>query len=232
MVAGVDVSGRTVGRTALAWLAGLPGGQPRLRDRPREEGLNRTHGDRNLIDALSEGRPQVVALDAPLALPHPVTCVEPSCGICFPASGPAPSYGRRQLEEPKRWRELSPGMKGPMPSAMIAAIGYRAIYLRRAIQREGFAVIETWPMGVYRMLAPEPVGSTSAPTLDDAARRAILAKVVAGLDGSEAGAWSRDQLDAVAAAYAAWCWAENTAHAVTGLAGEGEIWVPTASAAA
>ena len=229
-MAGVDLSGRTRGRTALAWLVGAPGEQPQLSDTPREHGFTQKHGDRNLIDALLDRSPTAIALDAPLELPHPVECTEGDCAVCFPESGGSPSYSCRELERRQPWIALSPGMKGPMPSVLLAGISFRAIYLRRALQRHGLRVIETWPMGVY--LAPQATGSTTAPTLDNAARRAILAKVVAGLSGPDADGWSTDQLDAVGAAYAGWCWAEGTAHAVTGLEGEGEIWVPGLSAAA
>jgi predicted RNase H-like nuclease len=45
---------------------------------------------------------------------------------------------------------------------------------------------------------------------------------------------SRDQLDAVAAAYAAWCHETRRAHAVTvsGFEDEGAIWIPASPAQA
>jgi predicted nuclease with RNAse H fold len=227
LVAGVDVSGRSVGKTALAWLTGTSARMPTLVERPRDYGLNKKNGDDNLVRLITERAPVVVALDAPLGLPHPVTCRDPECIECFPSSGEAARYGRRRLEEPHRWTQLVPGMKGPMPSVMISAIAFRAIYLRRSLERHSIRVIETWPMGVYRILSRQDQHSAVAGGLGDDARAAILAAHVGGLDAAQASSRSRDSLDAIAAAYAAWCWASDRAHAVRSeLIDEGEIWVP------
>jgi predicted nuclease with RNAse H fold len=227
IVAGIDVSGRTTGRTALAWLRGRPGERPVLSDPPREKGLRGAKGDRNLVAALVEQGPVVVALDAPLALPHPVVCRDSGCPTCFPGAGDDPIYTMRQLERADRWLEIST-MKGPMPMVMISGIAFRAIYLRRALERKGLAVIETWPMGVYRVLERRD-GREGATALSIEARKELLALAVDGA-GTVLGAdASPDQVDAVAAALAAWSYESQAALSVSvaGSEDEGEIWLPT-----
>lgn len=53
--------------------------------------------------------------------------------------------------------------KPPMPTAMVAGIAFRAIYLKRLLDEAEMTVIETWPMGIYRALAgSELPGETDA----------------------------------------------------------------------
>jgi predicted nuclease with RNAse H fold len=223
-VAGVDLSGRRVGKTALAWLDG--DSHPSLKEPPVDAGLRGDNGDRRLVDLIVDREPAVVALDAPLELPHAVTCRDPSCSVCFPSDGGAPSYGSRTLEG-EGWRALMPGVKGPMPMVMVAGIAFRGIYLRRRLERLGFRVAETWPMGVYRVLE-RAESATHFGSLDAAARLALLSRVVNGTELIDVEDDSRDQADAVAAAYAAWCVSTGNAEALQldGSEDEGAIWLP------
>lgn len=224
LVAGVDVSGRGVGRTALAWVEG-DGGRPRLLEPPVDEGLRGRDGDGRLVELIVDRAPAVVALDAPLALPHAVTCTEPDCSFCFPPDGSTPSYGTRALEG-AGWRELMPGAKSPMPMVMVAGIAFRAIYLRRRLEPNVACIVETWPMGVYRTI--EKRAGTAHGSLDAKARTALLATVLDGAELIEVDSEERDQVDAAAAAYAAWCIATGCAKALRTpeLADEGAIWLP------
>ncbi len=227
-VAGVDLSGRTVSsgsRTALAWLTGNRGNRPRLSGVPLATGLQGKNGDRNLARALVDGRPIATALDAPLQLPHAVQCKKQECERCFPNHGDPASYSTRELERVGGWRDLSSTMRGPMPMVMVAGIAFRAIYLARVLDRHKINVIETWPMGVYRALEKR-AGHHTAKSLDANARRSLLETTVDGLSTLPADV-SPDQLDAIAAAYAAWAYATGQALSIPHAPGdEGAIWMP------
>jgi predicted nuclease with RNAse H fold len=223
IAAGIDLSGRTVGVTAIAWVEGE---RPRV-TRLEAKDLRGGRGDDRVCALLREHRPAVVALDAPLQLPHPVTCEEEACPICFPEDGVAPSYGARTVDRPEAWKGIGHRERSPMPTVMLAGIAFRAIYLARLLRRAGLEVIETWPMGVYRALAR---GGEPVPAHDgsDAWRRATLSRTVAGVAEQcpEGAPHERDLLDAAAAAYAGWCHLAGDVVEVQGLEGEGSIVVP------
>jgi predicted nuclease with RNAse H fold len=192
---------------------------------PLATGLQGKNGDQNLARALVEGRPTATALDAPLQLPHAVQCEKKDCERCFPEDGEPASYSTRELERVARWRDLSETMRGPMPMVMVAAIAFRAIHLARVLDRQGISVIETWPMAVYRALEKR-AGHHTAKSLDADARRSLLETAVDGLSTLPADV-STDQLDAIAAAYAAWAYATGQALSIPRHPGdEGAIWMP------
>jgi|SRR5215211_415359 len=228
VAAGIDLSGRTTGTTAIAWVEGRPPRVAEVRSGGRFRG---ERGDAEIVDALLARRPGVVALDAPLGLPHSVVCTDPNCTVCFPADGSVPSYGSRAVDGAEAWASVRHAEKAPMPTVMVAAIAFRAIYLRRLLSKEGVEVIETWPMGVFRAIARNAARAASGRDGDDSWRRALLASVVGDLPGDGCG---RDVLDAVAAAYAGWCRLAGTAVEVRAdgpLDEEGSIWIPQSSPA-
>ena len=227
IVLGIDLSGRSTGVTAAAVLEGRRGGRPKLTTR-KEHGLWGKRGDAQLIDFALQARPDWIAIDAPLTLPHTVTCDDDGCPRCFPPGDVAPTYGSRALDARATWVARGYEMKEPMATAMLAAVAFRGIYLRRLLRRRGLTrVIETWPMGVYRSLGTD--AARTARATDDGWRHRQLQTAVDGLpDVRSATRLSRDGLDAVAAAYAAWCRAVGRAEAVAvpGAKDEGEIWIP------
>jgi predicted nuclease with RNAse H fold len=234
IVLGIDLSGRSTGMTAAAVLEG------RRYDRPRlttweDHALNGRRGDSRLVEFARQTRSDWIAIDAPLTLPHTVMCQDDGCSRCFPTDDVAPSYGSRALDGRAVWVARGYETKAPMPTAMIAALAFRGIYLTRLFRRHGFErVIETWPMGVYRALE-RAGGSRVASKTDDVWRRRQLQTVLDGVPGHRsAGKLSRDALDAVAAAYAAWCRAEGRAERIAApdAEDEGEIWIPRAAVAA
>lgn len=157
LVAGIDLSGRTTGTTALAWLAGATSCERPVLDRPvvAERGPRGAGGDERIVSLLMDARPDVVAIDAPLYLPHAIVCRDGSCGRCFPSEGAYPSYTTRKLERKERWSD-PPTARPPMPMVMVAGIAFRAIFLRRLLEREDIQVIETWPAGVLRRVQDAP----------------------------------------------------------------------------
>jgi predicted nuclease with RNAse H fold len=230
LVAGVDLSGRTTGTTALAWLTGQRTRTRPLLDRPViTEGLRGAGGDARIVGLLVEARPDVVAIDAPLQLPHAVMCRDRECARCFPSDGAYPSYTTRMLERKERWE--GPTTRPPMPMVMVAGIAFRAIFLRRLLEREGVRVIETWPAGVLRQMQGAPGRSSSL----DAATRVRLLRDCVDDPGQQLQRpdLPLDALDAVAAALAAWAYAIDRFHPVKDEAwlDEGTIVLPQSALA-
>jgi predicted nuclease with RNAse H fold len=227
LVAGIDLSGRTTGTTALAWLAGAVSCERPVLDRPvvAERGLRGARGDERIVGLLMDARPDVVAIDAPLYLPHAIVCRDEDCGRCFPSSGAYPSYTTRKLERKERWSD-PPSARPPMPMVMVAGIAFRAIFLRRLLEREGIRVIETWPAGVLRRIQDAP---GRASPLDAATRaRLLLGCVDDPGQQLQRPDLPLDALDAVAAAFAAWAYSTDWFHPVEddGWLDEGAIILP------
>jgi predicted nuclease with RNAse H fold len=225
LVAGIDLSGRTTGTTALALLAGTAsGGRPCLEQPVVTKGLRGAKGDERIVGLLVDARPDVVAIDAPLHLPHAVRCRDEGCPRCFASGGVYSSYTTRMLERKERWE--GPTTRAPMPMVMVAGIAFRAIFLRRLLEREGIRVIETWPAGVFRQMQGAPGRSSRL----DAATRARL--LLGGVDDPgrrlQQPDLSLDVADAVAAALAAYAFATNAFRSIgdDAWADEGAIVLP------
>jgi len=172
-VVGIDLSGLTSGARGHTVAAELFLETPlRLGERFIAPRLLR--GDRLLVDWIEERRPRVVAIDAPLSLPHSVTCEVVGCERCRPGSA---SYLARDVDR----------LAGGMPTVMLAAIAFRGMYLSRQLRAAGFEVIEVYPGAAYALW-----GLRGAPYEE---RANFLASRVGGF------AWStRDEVDAVCAA--------------------------------
>lgn len=224
-VAGVDLSGRSTGRTAVVWLDGQPG-RPAVAN-VQSVGFVGPSGDQNLVHALVDSAPQVVAIDAPLSLPHAVVCTDLACPRCFP-DGQGASYTRRQLEFREVWTDHGYLSVAPMPIGMLGALAFRAMYLRRMLLRAGIPeVIETWPTGVCRSLERR-TGVAPAPKTD-AWKRSLLERELRQLELVSGGPAEPDELDAAAAAYAGWCYLTEQAVPIAVAEDEGTIWLPLAT---
>jgi predicted nuclease with RNAse H fold len=226
LAAGIDLGGRTTGTTAMAWVEGPLGTRPRVDDVRAGAALRE---DGQVIGEL--GSPGVVAIDAPLTLPHPVVCTDSDCPVCFPEDGASPAYGSRpDLDGASAWKSVGHVEKGPMATVMLAGIAFRAIYLARLLRRAGLQVIEAWPMGAYRAIARNADSARRGDEGHDQWRRALLETRVDGVEEAvrPGDAAERDRLDAIAAAYVGWLWLARRARSVPpGAEREGEaIWIP------
>jgi predicted nuclease with RNAse H fold len=117
-----------------------------------------------------------VAIDAPLSLPHSVTCGVRDCPSCVPGDA---HYLTRDVDA------LADGMS----TSRLAAIAFRGIYLARILRERGVMVIETYPRAVFRAL-----GDAERAGNDPAAARRVLSDLVSGITTDQP-----DELDAVAA---------------------------------
>lgn len=192
-VIGVDLSGlsrATKGRTVAAHIA--------LEDPLRlvelvtiRPGLR---GDVDLLDWIRDREPVVVGIDAPLSLPHSVTCETVDCDRCEPGRA---SYLSRDVD----------GMAGGMPTVMLAAIAFRGMYLARQLSSSVSRVVEVYPGAAF--------SSWGLNHSRNAERAAALAEIVGPF------LWTtRDEIDAVCAALlAASAW-RSAAAVVSGADGE------------
>lgn len=135
-------------------------------------------GDRELVDWIAERKPLVVAIDAPLTLPHSLICEETDCPRC--AIGAA-SYLERDVDK------LARADGGGMPFVMLAAIAFRGICLAKVLGQLGVDVIEVYPAAAYRAMG----------VVDRSyeARAAALAEMIAPFGWREP-----DEVDAICAA--------------------------------
>jgi predicted nuclease with RNAse H fold len=200
-VVGIDLSGvsrTTIGQTALAQLS--LDERPRLLDR-RLFARGERRADVTLIDWVADRRPLVVAIDAPLTLPHSLGCELADCPRCRPGTA---QYLMRDVDR----------MVGGMSTAQLASIAFRGAYLARMIRGLGIEPIETYPAGVLRDL-----GLTAQVDRRDSARiDAVLEPLVVDyIPGTP------DEQHAICAALVAADYAGGTATSRVG--SDGVIWL-------
>lgn len=130
-------------------------------------------GDLQIVELVADRRPRVVAIDAPLSLPHSVSCMTAGCPRYVPGRA---SYPTRDVD----------GHADGMSTSRLAPIAFRGIYLARILRERGFTVIETYPRAVFRALRVDQRSGR-----DPAAAREALAGRIAGVTSDQA-----DELDA------------------------------------
>jgi len=200
-VVGIDLSGvsrTTIGQTALSQLSLEE--RPRLLDR-RLFARGERHADATLIDWIAERRPLVVAIDAPLTLPHSLGCELVDCPRCRPGSA---QYLMRDVDR----------MVGGMSTAQLASIAFRGAYLARIIRGLGSEAIETYPAGVLRDLGLTAQVDRRDQARIDAALEPLVGAYVPG---------TPDEQHAVCAALVAADYARGVA--VPKLGDDGVIWL-------
>lgn len=228
--AGVDLGGKTTGRTATAIAESSDGPRPRvslLRDDAEGKRLPLRPGVRRLTNALVASGVELVAIDAPLSLPHPVVCEDVDCSICFPTDGTDADYTSRTPDHRDTWTQAR-FTSSPMSTAILGALTMRGIYLRRSLEHEGVTVIETWPRGVYMSLKPD--AQNALPGSSGAQERYVATMLAALSDHVDVAddIANADEVDAVAVALAAW--SHDTTDEPRHLGGpDGEICLCTSS---
>jgi predicted nuclease with RNAse H fold len=229
-VLGIDLSGRTTGRTSVALAVGDGGaGRPEV-ELVREAGgarLGLRPELRRLADVAVALRVDLVAIDAPLTLPHVWTCDDPNCAECFPPSGEDGTYTIRPCEDPTTWATQTSIAARPMPTSLLGALAVRGAYLKRALDRVGLPALETWPAGTLLQLAGpgarKPSSSTDAAAYVGWARNVLAPRVTT--DWAEVAC--ADDVDAIAAAYAGWVHATGRAGACQHLGAPDPICIPS-----
>lgn len=202
-VVGIDLSGLTSGARGRTVAAQLLLETP-LRRGDRFIAPRGLVGDRLLVEWIDERRPRVIAIDAPLTLPHSVLCAGSDCSRCGLGSA---EYLARDVDR----------LAGGMPTAMLAAIAFRGIYLARVLRDRGYEVIEAYPAAAYRAM-----GATGKSYEE----RAVLVsrRIGMAIDPS-----CHDAVDATCAALVA---ADRAAGEHDGLipGEDGQIWVTRSGA--
>lgn len=185
--------------------------------------------DTQIVDALAEARPSVIAIDAPLTLPAAVSAAlrsTPAPNLTLEA--PASPYTRAAERDPL-WSEL--GVR-PLPVSFLGGLTFRALVLlpRLRATLPDTRIVETWPTGVYRILgiAPRPPASAKSAKTSPAWRAAVqtaLTMHIAGLPTPADTPLGADLLDALGTALAALAFARDAYRAV-GDPDEGQIILP------
>lgn len=206
VVAGVDLGGATTGTTATAIVTGEPGSTPRVRllDRDAEgRRMPRQPAVRRIVRALEALDVELVAIDAPLSLPHPVICDDEDCDRCFPEDGSDADYKSRSCDGQVPWSAAG-YLSNPMPTAMLGAITFRGIYLRRALERAGIEVVEAWPRGVYMALGANGSDPLPGSSKESDAYLADASALIAPRFQFDSPLATPHDVDAIAAGLAAW----------------------------
>jgi predicted nuclease with RNAse H fold len=172
--------------------------------------------DSEIFDLAETYSPNVIAIDAPLALSQGLCCLEESCAC--------------QRERPEKGRDCERRLaKLGMPCyfttkrSIIKKMAYRGIGLRKMLEHQGPRVIEVYPYASKICLWGKPIPKKSRPEGLDFLRHRLagllplLAPHVAGLN--------HDLCDAAIAAHTAYLAWTGEAEPV-GDSADGLIWVP------
>jgi predicted nuclease with RNAse H fold len=151
--------------------------------------------DTDIIAALGNHSPHLVAIDAPLTMPQGLCCLEESCSC--------------QPEQAKKGRECERGLaKLGIPSyfttkrSIIRSMVYRGLKIRNELKGRGFEVIEVYPYASKIRLWGKPIPSKLKPAGLDFLR-SRLATLIPCLTPYVAD-FNHDLCDAVIAAYTAY----------------------------
>lgn len=176
--------------------------------------------DQEILSLARQLRPAYLAIDAPLALPRGMCCLEPSCPCIAEAAD-----GLRAAEREVRRRGI--GLFVTTKKSIIKRMVYRGIALRRELEETGFRVLEVYPYASKVILLGRDLPRKTTPK-GRAVLRARLERLVAGLAALNR-PLSHDELDAIVAAYTAHLFAEGQAETL-GEEAEGTICLPRAAA--
>lgn len=120
---------KTTGRTATAIAEPTEDPRPRvslLRDDAEGKRLPQRPGIRRLTSALVARGVELVAIDSPLSLPHPLVWEDVDCSICFPADRTDADYTSRTPDRRDTWAQ-GRFTSSPLSTAIIGALTMRGI---------------------------------------------------------------------------------------------------------
>ncbi len=187
-----------------------------LDDRGSLHDLGLVRDDDDILALARRWRPRYLAIDAPLSLPKGMCCLEES-RPCAPASPDGLKAAERAL------LKEGIGLFRTTKRSLIKAMVYRAIRLRRALEEQGYAVMEIYPYASKVRLFGRPIPKKTTKAGRQWLRQR-LEGLVPGLREHRQ-PLSHDQLDAIVAAYTAYLRGQGQAEAV-GDPQEGVIYVP------
>ena len=119
-----------------------------------ELGVFRTHDE--LLMALEEHQPTLVAIDAPLYLPQGLCCLEEDCDC-------APYQGRKGRVAELELASMGIGCFFTTKRSIIKNLIYRGIDLREDLVRRGYQVIEVYPYATKVLLFGDEVPAKKSP---------------------------------------------------------------------
>lgn len=223
-VLGIDLGGARMATTGYVLLQGHGEGRPQVADYgilPRASTAERA--ERRLLQLIVDGRPDVLAVDAPLTLPPCLTCPAfcggPGRGQCELRAAEAvwAAGGNPVTERLTEVRLRSELESGPLPTMRIGQIAARGVALARRILAGGtglgppgsMQVLEVYPYASLVRLAQR--NSRWAPRAvqeewDVFAGRVLDAFTdeLDGVKGSRPELAETHVLDALVAAYTGW----------------------------
>lgn len=172
--------------------------------------------DAAIVALIAASGARTVAIDAPLALPAGLCCLEASCD-CAPLS----PGGIRSAELAVRARGYQ--LYHTTKRTIIRSMVYRAIALRRVLEASGLRVLEVYPYATKVALFGRTMPKKTAPE----GRRWLRDRLAPRVPGLAAVArdLSHDELDAIVCAHTALLLDRSEASAL-GDAAEGAIVVP------
>ena len=148
--------------------------------------------DREIIAAIDEMEPIIVAIDAPLSLPRGLCCLEGSCP-CQPLSAAKGRDCERELAR------LGIPCFFTTKKSIIKEMVYRGIALKEELSSRGFEVIEVYPYATKVLLFGKPIPPKVKPIGVEFLRNHLVALIPALTPHLEL--LSHDLCDAVVAAY-------------------------------
>ena len=149
--------------------------------------------DADILQAINDTQPDVVAIDSPLALPKGRCCADPSCpcavhGIVRSADRAVSRMGYRPF-----WTLL--------PSMVNLTL--RSIQLREILEADGVKVIEVYPGA-----AQDRLGLPRKQKGEGALLEGLCSLGIRFTDGKTKRV--HDELDAITAAYVGMCWLQDS----------------------
>jgi len=172
--------------------------------------------DAELVAAVEQHRPSLIAIDAPLNLPRGLCCLEPECS-CRPRSAASGRSCERELAR------LGIPCYFTTKRSIIKPMVRRAIGLKAELAGRGYQVIEVYPYATKVRLFGKPIPPKRRP-LGLIFLRVHLAMLLPFLI-PHLGAFNHDLCDGALAAYTAYLYRQGRAELI-GQGEEGLICLP------